>query len=355
MNTSDIRTNDRFFREILPELPTFHAACLYKTRAQAGAKLDKEGQTVGRSIAKLEALLKEPLNGGFLVDPKEQRRVEPTDAGNLLLKFFEDIAVRKGALMRELATLQHGSDIRVATTSYAWLSYESELVTAYQALRKDGSLNPGGNFWEQDRVWEDIEAEVLQGTADVGLYSFPPSRRREFPEGLEQLNWVEEEFVLVVPKTIARQVRRERVSVRELSQILPKLPQVVHYRRSLGFDRTDLIEDYLRRQRVLPRYEGDWLFGVNTIAEIKETLVRKGGISFLPWPAVAQEHKSGLLTAYPLTQRMRPRAIKIIYRLHNCRSAVSDFIRAAKSLAGARRFPRKLRQSPGTSSRAFSL
>lgn len=341
MSIMEIRSNDRFFREILPELPAFHAACFYKTRAEAGTRLDKEGQTVGRSISKLEMLLKEPLSGGFLVDPKEQRKVEPTDAGNLLSQFYEDVVARKDALITQLTTLQRSSEIRVATTSYAWLAYELDLVAAYQALRPDGALNPGGNFWEQDRVWEEIETEVLQGHADVGLYSFPPSRRREFPDGLDLINWVEEEFVLVVPKTIARQVKRDRISVRELSQILPQMPQVVHYRRDLGFDRTDLIEDYLRRQRVLSKYDGDWLLGVNTIAEIKETLFRKGGISFLPWPAVTQEHNAGMLTAYPLTQRgMRPRAMKIIYRPHNCRNAVTDFIRAAKSLGRSRRFPR---------------
>jgi DNA-binding transcriptional LysR family regulator len=335
----DVRSNERFCREILSELATFQAACFHKTRSLAGTKLDKKGQSVGRAIARLEAVLKTELNGGYLVDPKEPRSVEPTDAGQLLLDFFEDVLARKDRLVSDLNSLQRGSVIRVATTSYAWLAYEKELVSAYKALRSDGVLDPGGNFWEQDRVWEDIENEVLQGRADVGIYSFPPSRRREFPAGLAMLNWIDEDFVLVVPKSIAKQVRRERISLQELAQILPKLPPVVHYRRSLGFDRTDLIEDYLRRQRVLSRYEGDWLMGVNTIAEIKDTLVKRDGISFLPWPTVAQEHKSGQLTAYALMHSMRPRGIKIIYRPHNCRGAVNDFIKAAKGLGPRRRFP----------------
>jgi DNA-binding transcriptional LysR family regulator len=89
----------------------------------------------------------------------------------------------------------------------------------------------------------------------------------------------------------------------------------------------------------MPRFDGEWLLGVNTIAEIKETLIRKGGMSFLPWPAVEQEHKKGTLTAFRLYPPMRPRTIKIISRLHNARPAVRDFCEAAESLSGIKEFP----------------
>jgi hypothetical protein len=134
-------------------------------------------------------------------------------------------------------------------------------------------------------------------------------------------------------------VKSDNISVYELSLLLPALPPVVHYSRSLGFDRTDTIEDYLRTQRVLKRFEGDWLLGVNSIAEIRDTLKQKGGISFLPWPTVEEDHKKGTLTAYRLSVPMRARVIKIISRLHNSRGAVQDFIAAATTLRDPKNLP----------------
>jgi DNA-binding transcriptional LysR family regulator len=341
MDDFDVRGNERWCREVLSESGTFHAACVYKTRHTAGVKLNKKGQSVGRSIARLESLLHAELNGGFLVDPAETRRVVPTDAGKLFWKYCEDMAALRIRLQRDLLKMQRGSEIRVATTQYAWQAYGGELEKAYRAVRPDGTLNPGGDFWEQDRVWEEIEARVMDGSADIGIYSFPPSRRKEFPAAdLSQIDLIEEEFVLVLGKGLAKLVKGEKTSLYELSQLIPNLPKILHYRRDLGFDRTDLIEDYLRRDRVLARYgeRADWLDGFGSILEIKDKIIKDGGISFLPWPTVAQEHKEHKLKAYPLHLHMRPRVIKLIYRSHNCRSSVSDFIGGAKNLTGARRF-----------------
>ncbi len=340
MDDFDVRENEQWCREVMPESGTFHAACIYKTRHTAGVKLNKKGQSVGRSITRLESLLHEELNGGFLVDPAETRKVVPTDAGKLFLKYCEDVAALRIKLQRDMIKMQRGSEIRVATTQYAWQAYGAELEKAYKAIRPDGVLNPGGNFWEQDRVWEEIEARVIDGSADIGIYSFPPSRRKEFPAELGLIDLIEEEFVLVLGKGLAKLVKGDRVSLFELSQLVPALPKILHYRRDLGFDRTDLIEDYLRRDRVLPRYgeKAAWLEGFGSILEIKDKIVKEGGISFLPWPTVAQEHKEHKLKAYPLQLFMRPRVIKIIYRPHNCRTSVQDFIDAARNLAGARKF-----------------
>jgi DNA-binding transcriptional LysR family regulator len=330
---------ERWCRDVSPELATFYAACFYKTRKMAGNKLDKEGQSVGRSITRLETLLKEALGGGFLVDPEEQRSVEVTDAGDALLAYCREMESARASLMKKLKDMQSGSRLNVAITHYAWITYMAPLEEAYRLCRQDGALDVGNKVYGQDRVWEEIEQEVLEGRADIGVYSFPPSRTKELPADLSLMDWMEEEFVFVVPRDLARKIGRDRVSVHEVSEILPFLPRVVHYDRSLGFDRTDLIKDYLRRQRVLDRFEGDWLLGVNTIAQIKETLIRKGGISFLPWPTVQQEHKEGVLKAYRLNAPMRNRSLKIISRLHNCRGAVTDFCRAADSIREVKRFP----------------
>jgi len=337
----DDREFERWCREVMPELATFLAACNHKTRARAGKKLGKEGQNVGRSISKLEALLKDALNGGPLISPHEPRQVIPTDAGMELLRYCEEAAASRARLLETLKRLQHSSEVRAATTHYAWLAYGDSLVNAYKKRRPDGTVNFGGKFYSQDRVWDEIEHEVLEGRADIGVYSFPPSRKKQIPAELSIMNWIQEEFVLVLPRELTKKVKTDEISVYDLSLMLPMLPKVVHYSRPLGFDRTDSIEEYLRKSRVLDRFDGDWLLGVNSISEIKETLKQKGGISFLPWPAVEQEHNKGILRAYRLTSPMRPRVIKIISRLHNSKAAVQDFLDAARTLSGQSRFPGK--------------
>jgi DNA-binding transcriptional LysR family regulator len=331
---------DRWCRDVLPELATFHAACHYKTRKMAGTRLQKEGPSIGRSIVRLESALQEYLCGGSLVDPEEQRGVEATDAGRALVEYSAQVYAARAKLLEQLTALQSGSGVRIAMTHYAWLTYSGELEAAYKKIRQEGTLDFGDRFYGQDRVWEDVEKEVLEGRCDVGIYSFPPSRQKAFPEDqLRIMNWMEEEFVLVLPPDLARKAKNRRMTIYDFSQLVTSLPSVVHYSRGLGFDRTVLIHDYLKRQRVMPRFQGDWLFGVNTIAEIKETLIQKGGMSFLPWPAVEQECKRGSLVAFRLYPHMRPRTIKIISRLHNARPAVKDFLEAAESLAGIREFP----------------
>lgn len=331
----DARALEHWCREILPELGTFRAACLYKTRAKAGSMLGKEGQNVGKSITRLEHLLQDSLNGGSFVDHADAKKVSPTEAGEELRDYCEKVASLSCDFLDRLKDLQYGSKIRIAMTDYAWLAYGTALETAYKERRPDGVVDYGGKVYSQDKVWKEIEKEVVEGRADIGVYSFPPTRRKEVPAGLAMRNWIEEEYVLVLPGGAEEKFKGEIVSLRNL----PVLPQIVHYDRSLDFDRTRTIEQYLRRQKVRDRFKGDWLFGVNAISEIKNTLQKKGGMSFLPWPTVEQEHNEGKLRAYKLNPPMRPRVMKLIFRLHGSRHAVVDFLKAAASLEGKRTFP----------------
>lgn len=330
----DVRALERWCREVLPELGTFRAACLYKTRAKAGSMLGKEGQNVGKSITRLEQLLRNSLNGGSLVDHADSKKVSPTEAGEELRDYCEKLASLSSDFLDRLKDLQYGSKIRIAMTHYAWLAYSGALEAAYKERRPDGIFDYGGRVYSQDKVWKEIEQEVLEGRADIGVYSFPPTRRKEVSAELAVRNWIEEEYVFVLPGGAKGNPKGKVASLRDLSTF----PQVVHYDRSLDFDRTRTIEQYLRRQKVHDRFSGDWLFGVNAISEIKETLQGKGGMSFLPWPTVEREHHEGKLQAYRLNPPMRPRVMKIICRLHGSRHAVVDFLKAAASLEGKRAF-----------------
>jgi len=331
----DVREFEQWCRRVLPEMATFQAACEFKTRRRAGDKLGKEGQNVGKSIVRLEAFLKDYLAGGTFIDHNEPRLVSPTEAGEALLTSCHELAAIRARLLETLTRLQRGSEVRLAMTHYAWLAYGSSLEAAYKKRRPNGTVNFGNEFYGQDRVWEDIERVVQDGRADLGVYSFPPTRSKLVPRDLIVRNWIEEEIVLVMPPGL---VRTSKASIALSS--LPHLPRVVHYSRSLNFDRTDTIQQYLKSQKVLHRYKGDWLLGVNTIAEMKDTLRHKGGMSFLPWPTVEHEYRQGILQVFRLNPPMRPRVIKIICRLHTSRGAIRDFLKAAATLEGRRNFKR---------------
>jgi DNA-binding transcriptional LysR family regulator len=333
MKEIDVRGFEQWARNVLPELATYHAACTYKNRTKAATKLGKDPSSVSKALTRLQELLEEYLGGGSLIDRGEPRKVCPTEAGEELLRYAEEVRAARTRLLERLNYLQRGAEIRLAMTHYAWLAYDRVLETAYMQRRLDGELNFGDKFYSQDRVWEDIEREVLEGNADVGVYSFPPSRARQVSPDLAITDWMKEEIVLVLPASAMRLPSHTVVPAD-----LPIGERVVHYRRALEFDRTDAIEAYLKKADRLKTYSGDWLLGVNTIAEMKETLLEKGGMSFLPWPAVEREHKAGILRAYKLAEPMRPRTIKMICRLHTSRKAVADFIQAAGTLAGERNF-----------------
>jgi DNA-binding transcriptional LysR family regulator len=324
----DVRAFEQWCRHVLPELATFYAACIHKNRRKAGDKLGKQGQNVGKSIIRLEALLKDFLGGGSLIDHNEPRHVVTTEAGEELFRYCQEQAASRARVIDYLIRLQRGSEVRLAMTHYAWMAYGNALEAAYKKRRPDGIVNFGDKFYGQDKVWHDIEQEVVRGNADIGVYSFPPSRRKEFPsKDLSLRNWIEEEIVLVVPNGFVK-TAKSTISLASL----PSFPRVVHYARSLDFDRTDTIENYLKQQNVRSRFAGDWLLGVNTISEIKDTLLHKGGMSFLPWPTVQKEYREGALDVFRLNPPMRPRVMRIICRLHTSRGAIRDFLRSAETL-----------------------
>jgi DNA-binding transcriptional LysR family regulator len=333
MGNFDVRRFDWFCREIMPELATFHTVADLGNRSQAAIKLGKTGPSVGKALVRLEKALKVELNGGFLIDHDEPRKPEPTDAGNLLREFCGKVLTESALFLDGLESLQRGSEIRLAITNYAWLAYGSDLESAYKLRRQDGTVNIGSRLYSQDKVWDEIEREVVERRADVG--SYPPSRRRKVPPELSTLDWIEEEMVLVIP------AKRMNLPTNVATVIgnLPEYGQVVHYDRSLQFDRTDTIEAYLKDHKILKQYpRGGWLLGVNTIPEIKDHLRHKGGVSFLPWPTVESEYRSGLFQVYRLKPQMRPRLLKVICRKHNSRPAVVDFMKAAGTMEGPRRF-----------------
>jgi DNA-binding transcriptional LysR family regulator len=334
----DDRAFKDFSKNILSKIAIFETACSSGSRIEAGLILGIDGSRIGKVILELEEDLKEYLHGGKLINHDGQIAVKSTDAGKRLCEFARKLRTDSIAFVNDLDALQSRADIRLVMTRSSWLSYSEELKEAYTSLSPGGSLHFGDEFYTRDRVWDDIELGVLQGQADAGIYTYPPSRdrRNQVPTELAVHRWIEEEIVLVFPVGSPHCPTGSVVSLRNL----PHLEPIFHYRRALKFDRTTTIEAYLRQENVLRRYgKADWLLGLDTISDIKETLIRlKQGMSFLPWPDVKHEYESGTLLAYRLDPPIRPRWVKVAYRRDAARPALANFREAVDRLKGKRDF-----------------
>lgn len=91
MKDFDPKIFEDWCREVIPELATFQAACVYGNRRIAGTAIGKQGPNVGKSITRLEALFHKQLNGGSLIDRAEPRKVVPTEAGEELQRYCDQV------------------------------------------------------------------------------------------------------------------------------------------------------------------------------------------------------------------------------------------------------------------------
>ena len=332
----DAREFRNFSKHILHKLAVFETACSSGSRIEAGQKLGIDGSQVGKIILELERDLKDVLNGATLIDHSGPLAVVPTNAGRRLWQFAQSIRSASATFVNDLEAMQRSKDIRLAVTHSALLAYAHDLEREYKLVCPEGTLNWGDEFPSRDKVWDDIETRLLEGKADAGIYTYPPSRDKKklVPAGIAVHPWIEEEMVLVISKKSDVLPKERVVSL----QNLPKLERIVHYRRALEFERTTTIEAYLKQQKVLKRYAGDWLSGEDSITAIKDALIRRGGMSFLPWPDVQHEYEQKTLRVYKLDPPMRPRTVRIAFMLNASLPALAKFRMATARLKGQRTF-----------------
>jgi DNA-binding transcriptional LysR family regulator len=167
-------------------------------------------------------------------------------------------------------------------------------------------------YLHPDRVYE----KVLEGTADLGLVSFPRASRK-----LNALPWREEKMVLACAPD------------HPLASQPIVHPEQLTRQKFIGFDR-DLV---IRREvdRFL-RDEGadvDVVLEFDNIENIKKAVEVSAGVALLPEPTLRREVESGALVAAPLADCRLVRPLGIIHRRHH------------KLSANAQRFIELLRQA----------
>jgi len=150
-------------------------------------------------------------------------------------------------------------------------------------------------YLHPDKVYE----RVLDGTADLGLVSYPRRSR-----DLVSLPWREEEMCLACSPSHPL-ARRKSISVDELQGL-----------KYIGLDR-DLvirrnIDQFLRKHHV----SVDVVVEFDNIETIKKAIEDAVGVALLPDTVLQKEVKAGILVAIPLSDQRLVRPLGIIYRRH---------------------------------------
>ena len=192
--------------------------------------------------------------------------------------------------------------------------YSVGLRDMEQYLERFRALGEGNSAHIEYLHPNSVYDRVLEGTADLGLVSYPRKSR-----DLVSLPWREEEMCLACSPSHPL-ARRKSISVEELEGV-----------KYIGLDR-DLvirrnIDRFLRRRRV----SVDVVVEFDNIETIKKAIEDSVGVALLPDAVLRKEVKAGILVAIPLAGESLVRPLGIIYRRHHPLSrAALQFVQLLK-------------------------
>jgi DNA-binding transcriptional LysR family regulator len=191
--------------------------------------------------------------------------------------------------------------VRVAAIYSVGLGDMGEYVERFSAQYPQAKVHI--EYLHPDRVHE----KVLDGTADLGLVSFPRKSRK-----LAVLPWREEEMVLVCHPSHAL-----------AAQTLVR-PSQLNGEEYIGFDKQLVIrrevDRYLRDNNIVVKVALEF----DNVENIKKAIEISAGIALLPEPTLRREVRAGTLTALPLSGQRFVRPLGIIYRRHVKLSAMAE-------------------------------
>lgn len=194
-----------------------------------------------------------------------------------------------------------------------------------QYVQRFARLAPGAqvhiDYLHPDRVYE----RVLEGSADLGLVSFPHRSAK-----LEIIPWRDEEMVLACsPKHPL--AGRDRIRPSELEG-----HNYVHFDGTLDIRKK--VDQFLREHEASVEVVVEF----DSIENIKQAVALGTGVALLPEPTFKREVKARTLVAVPLSEGRLVRPLAIVHRRRPALStAAASFIKILKDedAAGARRMP----------------
>jgi DNA-binding transcriptional LysR family regulator len=227
-----------------------------------------------------------------LID-RSSRPLQLTPAGRIFYDGCRDLLQRFQELQRSLVSgLQHLQlPVRLAAIYSVGLRDMGQYVERFR--RMEPRANVQIEYLHPDQVYQ----RVLDGTADLGLVSFPKSSRK-----LLAVPWREEEMVVVCPPQHPWS-RRGHIRVREL-----RGQPYVHFEQGLVIRRQ--VDRFLRHHGAPVQVVMEF----DNIENIKKAVEAGAGVALLPEPTVAREVEAGTLIALPLADAVFVRPLGIIYR-----------------------------------------
>jgi LysR family transcriptional regulator, transcriptional activator of the cysJI operon len=230
---------------------------------------------------------------GVILFDRSTRPLELTPAGQRYHEFCRDVLRREEELGLALESLKGAAQgpVRVASIYSIGLSELSRLQEEFAARYPDAQLHI--EYMRPDKVYE----AVLDGTADLGLVSYPePSRE------IAAIPWREEEMQVAAPPT------------HHLASRVEVYPADLKGLDFIGFDEDLKIRHELDRFLRAQGIEMNLVMHFDNIQMIKEAVALGSGIGILPARTMQAEIAQGRLVAVRLHAPELVRPVGIVHR-----------------------------------------
>jgi DNA-binding transcriptional LysR family regulator len=243
--------------------------------------------TVTRTVQELETRL-----GGSLID-RSKRPLQLTELGQAYYdgckRLLEQYIELEGSLRR--GHEERAMTVRVAAIYSVGLGDMGQYIERFQARFPHARAQM--EYLHPDQVYE----RVREGTADLGLLSFP-ARNRE----LAVLPWRDEEMIVVCSPS------------HPLARLKTVTPTRLDGEKYVAFDKGLVIRREVDRFLRQHGTAVDVQFEFDNIENIKKAIAIGAGIALLPEPTIRQELEAGTLRARPLAGGGLVRPLGIIHR-----------------------------------------
>jgi DNA-binding transcriptional LysR family regulator len=244
---------------------------------------------------------------------RSTRPLTITPAGKLYGEFCRDILRRRDDFEAALQRVKEEVEgtLRVASIYSVGLSEMVELEREFSQRKPEAKLQV--QYLRPERIYE----AVLAGEVDLGLISYPETRR-----DITVIPWRREEMVLAMAPAHALSQRGGSIAPQELSAV-----------DFIAFD------DDLPIRRHLDRFLRDHGVEVNVtlhfdnIQMIKEAVIHNVGISIMPFRTMREDIEQGRLVAVRIADATLFRPLGIIHRkkkrFHRVAQEFLDLLREA--------------------------
>ncbi len=271
----------------LESLKIFCDVARHRSFSQAAQQSGITQSAVSQIVSQLEKRMKVQL-----ID-RSTRPLQLTQPGvtyyegcKALLDQYDEL---EGRILN--AQIEVAGTVMVAAIYSVSLSDMGQYVQRFQADLPKAAVHI--DYLHPDRVYE----RVMDGTADLGLVSFP----KKAPN-LSAIAWREEEMVLACsPKHVL--ASRPGLPMRDLQG-----ESYVHFDKNLVVRRR--VDRFLREHQV----DVDVVAEFDSIENIKQAVSIGAGVALLPEPTVRREVMARTLVSLPLLDACFTRPLAIIHR-----------------------------------------